>query len=123
MKARIVKAEIVLKIEMTITGGRTALNGSSLQGRIDAPYKEIVKAFGPARASDCGDHKVDAEWVGLANKQPFCIYNYKDGPNYLGAEGTPTEQITDWHIGAHNRATAEIVEAYFAARPGRRTNK
>jgi len=39
------------------------------------------------------------------------IYNWKDGPNYCGAEGTPVKKIMDWHVGGRSAdALARVNE-------------
>jgi hypothetical protein len=43
------------------------------------------------------------------------IYNYKDGPRYKGATGTPITQITNWHIGAHYTKTTCLLIAFIQA--------
>ena len=75
--------------------------GGSLQGYIDATYKDLKRVFGKSNPS-MDDYKSDAEWdILFEDGTEVCIYNYKDGKNYLGSEGTPKTQITDWHIGGN----------------------
>lgn len=75
--------------------------GTSLCGYVNVSYQELVNAFGPPNVK--GDPwKCDANWLLVAddeNETVCTIYNYKDGVNYLGPEGTPVEQIRDWHVG------------------------
>lgn len=87
--------------------------GTSLRGQIDVGYDELVAAFGKPTPGD--GHKTDACWYLLAEDgKGITIYNYKDGPNYCGPEGTPVEQIRDWHIGAH-RETVGAVDSVKVA--------
>jgi hypothetical protein len=59
------------------------INGSHLQGYIDAGYAELVALFGKPHGSD--GHKVDAEWnVEFSDGTVATIYNYKNGRNYIG---------------------------------------
>ena len=85
------------------------MSGTSLQGSIFCTFERLVSAFGPPVLFD--NHKSDAEWAVLFGDGTVAtIYNYKDGVNYLGPdEGTPTEQITDWHIGGTSREAATRV--------------
>lgn len=84
-------------------------SGTCLQGYVTTPYKKLVEVFGPPNG--LGDeYKVDAEWV-LRNEEGtiVTIYNYKDGQNYLGEEGTPTDKIIYWHIGGKGKAAVVAV--------------
>jgi hypothetical protein len=84
-----------------------------LQGRITVKYKRLVQTFGPP--TDKGDgYKVDAEWELATPDGAARVYNWKDGLNYNGAEGTPTEDITDWHIGGKTKAVVDwVLEALY----------
>lgn len=89
--------------------------GTSLQGYVQCEYAVLKNLFG--KPTDGDGYKVDAEWL---LKTPFgyaTIYNYKDGKNYCGTEGTPKTKITDWHIGGANKEVAILiqtaVEAYY----------
>jgi hypothetical protein len=80
--------------------------GTSLQGYIKISYDDLVKLFGEPQASD--GYKVDAQWVIKSfNGTVITIYNYKDGINYNGPEGTPTKDIINWHIGGENQKSVE----------------
>lgn len=91
-------------------------NGTYLQGCIDADYKRLVETFGEPHTAD--EYKSDAGWdIVFFEGQGFpptvtvaTIYNYKDGKNYLGAEGDATEDIRDWHIGGFNYRAVELVK-------------
>jgi hypothetical protein len=49
------------------------------------------------------DYKSDAEWAfEFEDGTIVTIYNYKDGFNYCGEDGTPLKYITDWHIGGYS---------------------
>jgi len=90
--------------------------GTSKQGELNATYAQLCQVFGPPNTNTeetSQDHKTDVEWQGLIAGEPFTIYNYKDGPRYLGQAGTPILKITDWHIGSHHARTAELVKAFF----------
>lgn len=84
-------------------------NFTSLQGYVDAGYKELVDLFGNPTSGDA--YKVDAQWVlQFEDNKVATIYNYKSGKNYNGDEGLPTEQIRDWHIGGHSKDMVDRVQ-------------
>ena len=81
-------------------------NGTSLQGNIKTPYYNLVDRFGEPQNWD--DYKSDAEWeLVFDDGLVATIYNWKNGHNYCGEDGTPTKDITEWHIGGN---TKEVVE-------------
>lgn len=82
-------------------------NGTCLQGEIEVSYKKLVKVFG--KASDGDGYKTDAEWIIMTPVGIATIYNYKDGKNYCGIEGTPKTKITDWHIGGHTKTAVSFI--------------
>lgn len=83
--------------------------GTSLMGRIDVSYKELVNIFGkPNELGD--DYKVDAMWLIFTPDGVATIYNYKDGKNYLGNEGLAIKDITDWHIGGKNKEVVTWIK-------------
>ena len=76
-------------------------NGTCLQGYITAHYYQLVDIFGEPTESD--GYKVDAEWyIEFEDGTVGTIYNWKNGPNYCGADGTPVEYITEWNVGGKN---------------------
>jgi hypothetical protein len=84
-------------------------NGVCVQGHVDAGYKELVEMLGKPTKGD--GHKVDAEWyIRFEDGGIASIYNYKDGKNYNGQDGKPTDQIRDWHIGGFDRKSADRVQ-------------
>jgi hypothetical protein len=89
------------------------LNGTCLQGYVDANYADLCEKFGEPTDSD--GYKVDAEWlIEFADGTVATIYNYKDGKNYCGEEGLDVEDITDWHIGGKSKNALWLVEAALA---------
>lgn len=87
------------------------LNMSSLRGHIEVSYADLVQAFGEPMADGFDDYKSDAEWnIAFADGTRVSIYNYKDGINYCGESGTPTKDITDWHIGGFDSKAVERVK-------------
>lgn len=88
--------------------------GTCLQDYVDTTYANIVDTFGPPNAPGDG-HKVDAEWTLMTPAGIATIYNYKSGHNYLGAAGTPVEQITTWHIGGADYAVVRLIRQALGA--------
>lgn len=67
-------------------------------GLLTISYDALVAACG--EPSTEVDHKTDVEWrIRLPSGKTVAIYNYKDGPIYCGAEGTPVPELTEWHVG------------------------
>jgi len=86
------------------------LNMSSGLGSIEVNYANIVKAFGEPLTEGFDDYKTDAEWlIVFEDGTRVSIYNWKDGVNYCGESGTPTEQITDWHIGGFSAVAVQRI--------------
>jgi hypothetical protein len=94
-------------------------NMTSLQGYINTSYADLVACFGPSDPNSIDDYKSDAGWtITFADGVVATIYNWKDGPNYCGEDGTPVEFITEWHIGGHRGTDAEgrvkeVMDAYL----------
>ena len=81
--------------------------GTHLVGYIYCSYADLVATFGPPSPPQ-DEWKSDAEWqIDVPGVGPADLYNYKDGRNYLGETGLPTEQITEWHVGG---TTAAVIE-------------
>lgn len=81
-------------------------------------FDMLVQVFGrPTYGTghyERGD-KMDVQWcLALPDNHVFDIYNYKDGPNYMGAEGTPVAEIQDWHVGGNHRDVQRISMALIA---------
>ena len=85
-------------------------NGTSFQAYIETSYGNLVHHLGNPHitAEESKDGKTDAEWgFKFPDGTIATIYNYKDGPNYLGEKGKAVEDIILWHIGGFNK------KAYF----------
>jgi len=93
--------------------------GTSLMGYIDASYAELVEVLGEPTEGD--DYKVDANWhiLNMDTGESATIYNYKDGKNYNGRNGTPKTEIRDWHIGGRSSEAVKLVKSLF---PDHRTH-
>jgi len=75
--------------------------GTCLQGYINATYQELIDVFGKPTKSD--GYKVDAEWlIEFEDGTVATVYNWKNGLNYCGADGTPVEYITRWNVGGNS---------------------
>jgi hypothetical protein len=66
---------------------------TSRQGFITATYEQLVQTFGEPFVDHDG-YKIDVEWEVAPN---VYIYNWKNGCNYLGSNGTPVEDITEYN--------------------------
>lgn len=88
---------------------RTSLNGTSLQGYIDCDYETLCKVFGK-ETSDGDGYKVDAQWeLEFSDGTVATIYNWKNGKNYDEDDGLEVSEITDWHIGGHDKQAVANV--------------
>jgi hypothetical protein len=102
-------------IKFKMGGG---VGGTSLQGYIRTSYADLVGCFGEP-THDGDGYKVDAEWViTFADGVVATIYNWKDGPNYCGEDGTPVEFIREWHVGGVRGTKVEsrvheVMDAYL----------
>ena len=89
------------KLQFKTHNDNIEFEGGSLQGYIDADYKDLKRVFGPS-STNFDDYKCDAEWeIKFEDGTYVTIYNYKDGKNYNGPSGTPKTKIRDWHIGGN----------------------
>jgi hypothetical protein len=90
-------------------------NGTHLQGNVGATYQELVEVFGePIRHESDGtthmSNKVDAEWrISFEDGTVATIYNYKNGLNYLGAEGKRVSEISMWNVCGYDERAVTLV--------------
>lgn len=83
-------------------------SGTSLQGYIQTTYYELLALFGEPMGGD--GYKVDAEWNVLFDDGAIAtIYNWKNGPNYLGTDGLDVTDIMEWHVGGHSKDVVDRV--------------
>ncbi len=88
---------------------------TSLQGYLDASYEDLCTAFGPHH-TNVDDMKCDAGWdMMFSDGTVACIYNWKNGRNYLGSDGQDVKDITRWNIGGKNAWVAGMVEQALLA--------
>ena len=72
-------------------------------------YSKLKKVFGEPGPSD--GYKSDAEWeIEFEDGQVATIYNWKNGKNYKGYNGTPKTKITNWHIGGKSKVVLTRIE-------------
>jgi len=114
-------ADISIEYSGKVTQGAHAFlnSGTALVGEVDIDFKELVKVFGKPNCESDG-YKTDAQWVIYTPAGIATIYNYKDGINYinyLGQDGLPVEDITNWHIGGHSRRVLWWVEKALGIKP------
>ena len=93
------------------------IGGTSYAGIVTANYSLLVERFG--QPSDSFDnYKSDAEWqIEFEDGSVATIYNWKDGKNYLGPDGLPIEDITEWHIGGRAKCVGWIEDYLHNAWP------
>lgn len=87
-------------------------NGTCLQGYLGADYTDLVACFGEPDGN-YDDYKSDANWdITFADGTVACIYNWKNGMNYCGQDGTDVLYITEWNVGGQNKdAVYRVKEA------------
>ena len=85
------------------------IHDTCLQDHITTTYTQIVLSFGePSKYND--GYKTDAEWDILFNDEIVCtLYNYKNGKNYNGKNGTPTKELYYWNIGGITEYSADLI--------------
>lgn len=84
--------------------------GGGREMTIHASYDQLVEAIGEPEDVSGVNSKVDVEWnVEDANSgRCLNVWNYKNGPNYLGADGTPPEDIQSWSAGGSEELAEEL---------------
>ena len=92
--------------------GKDKMIGSGHVGQVEVNYQTLVDIFGEPKPADVdvSKYKMDARWcLEFEDGKIATIYNYKDGVNYLGADGKKTEEITEWHIGGFQAGVYDRV--------------
>ena len=84
------------------------LMNKGLKDELDIPYGSLVSKFGEPNRYDIPHDKTDAEWFVVTPQGTAAIYDYKSGKNYLGDDGKPAEENTNWHVGA-TEETAVLI--------------
>lgn len=92
--------------------GINSVFGTSLQGSMLLPYEKIVEKLGkPTSKGD--NYKVSAKWEIITPYGMATIYDYKTSKKYCGKEGVSAKENTDWHIGGHNKESANVIIDLF----------
>ena len=78
------------------------INGTCLQGYVDASSEDLVEQFGAPMIGDSRD-KVEYEWNIMIGDQPISIYSWK---NY-GEKSF--EQIDSWHVGGRSHEAIDLL--------------
>ncbi|MAG28130.1 hypothetical protein CMI47_21610 [Candidatus Pacearchaeota archaeon] len=87
------------------------VNGTCYMGSISASYSMLVEKFGHPNTG--WDPLTDVEWhIEFEDGSVATIYNWKDGFNYCGEDGSPVEDIKHWHIGGHSPAIESWINDY-----------
>ena len=86
--------------------------GTSAMASLSIKYHELVSILGEPNSEGDG-YKTDAEWIGTIDGEVFTLYNYKNGVNYNKESGLKTEDIEDWHLGAHSVDVSHKVINYI----------
>ena len=99
-----------IKEERLILGHGVNIDGTSYQGDFCFPYSWLVEAIGEPN-TDSDGYKTDVGWSFFVESSGVIatIYNWKDGPNYTGSGRI--EDLTQWHIGGHDKRAIELVKA------------
>ena len=93
---------------LTHNDGEIPFKGNSLQGYVSTDYSTLVAAFGEPTTGD--EYKTDWNWeIQLKEGDVLSVYNYKDGPNYLGDEGKQCHEIFSWHVGGKNKKDVQTI--------------
>jgi len=101
--------KITLRLEANLAMGRADTYGTSLMGYMPSGtyYKDLVRVFGEPLVVPPCNGKIKVEWCGYINGLVFTVYDYKSCV-------IPKDNI-DWHIGGHDKLTADLLIAYFNA--------
>ena len=98
-------------------------NGTGLVGYITTTYQELVEAFGMP-SDNYDDYKSDAEWeVEFADGTVATIYNWKNGKNYCGEDGTHKTKITEWNVGGNSKEASRLVLRVLGNKKAKKTNE
>lgn len=84
------------------------INGTSLQGYLQATYDELVEVFGkPHYGPDADEDKITCEWqMEYEDGTVATIYDYKTRSTPFG--------LYQWHIGGYTKQAVHNVYQSFA---------
>lgn len=78
-------------------------------GSVTASYGLLCSLFGQPYSGD--GYKTDAQWdIEFSNGAIASIYNWKNGMNYCGVEGIPTNCITRWNVAGYEHPTLTLIK-------------
>ena len=81
----------------------------------DVSYEDLMHVFGEPNPMAFDSCKSDAGWLTTSlHGYEINIYNWKDGPNYCGPQGTPVDRITRWNIAGLAGDDVLLVERVIA---------
>lgn len=85
------------------------VDGTCYQGEIETTFSKLRKVFGDPQEGD--GYKVQAEWaIEFEDGLVATIYDWKLGPDYLGDEGIPPEDVVIWNIGGDEEDAVGYVK-------------
>tara|TARA_R100001463_G_C3545404_1_gene222682 strand:+ start:6643 stop:7155 length:513 start_codon:yes stop_codon:yes gene_type:complete len=98
----------------------TKTAGTHLQGKLEMPYDEIVKAFGEPhykwQPTDL-ENKIDVEWsFEFEDGTIATLYNWKNGYAYNGTDGLPLDHIKEWNVGGFSVEAVHRMAGAFNAK-------
>lgn len=103
-----IKSYFLMKF-VTHNQSKINVSGTHLQGHIDIEYSVLKKIFGKPQSDE--GYKTDAEWyIQFEDGTVATIYNWKNGKNYLGREGTAKTKITHWNVGGNSKEVVEKIQ-------------
>lgn len=91
---------------ITHNDARIEFSGTCLQGYVYPTYARLVEVFGDPIRYDDG-YRVQAEWNFKINGEIGTIYDWKEN-------GTPPEEVTEWHVGGFTPSIVEAVRRFLA---------
>ena len=88
-------------------------NGTSYCGCFKMPYAKLVELIGEPN-DEIDGYKTDVGWAFERDGVVATIYNWKNGPNYIG-RGT-IKDIDEWNVGGHSSDAMDVVSALLMQR-------
>lgn len=90
-----------------------SVGGTSLQGYVSATRAQLEELFGVPTNGD--GYKVTTEWeVQIENGPVFTLYDWKR----YEAGPPASDEVYQWHIGAHDRSAVAVVHDLLRAKLG-----
>ena len=84
-------------------------SGTYLVGTVQTTYWDLVHALGEPIEGD--GYKVDWMWEAEFEDGTIAtVYNWKNGPNYLGDEGKGKDEIYLWHVGGKDGEAETLIQ-------------